>query len=247
MRKATVILLLLLASAGTAEAACQPALPERDLAIDTTKMRGFGALQGFARLPLAKGEFVLTFDDGPRAETTPRILKTLADACLHASFFMVGRNAERNPDLARAVLNAGHSVGSHSYSHQNLTKLPEKEAIAEIGKGNDAVETALYGEVRKKAARLFRFPENIGTPKLISVARDLGMTIASYDITPADWRGTPPEATLVRFEAELAKKDRGVIVLHDAQGNTVRLLPMILAELEKRQAKLVHLVPERPE
>lgn len=229
-----------------AEAAdCAPSLPERTLAIDTTTMVGFGTLQKFKPLPLAADEFVLTFDDGPRDKTTPRILATLRQACLHATFFMIGRNAEANPDLARSVLEQGQSVGSHSFSHPNLTTLPESEAIKEIKDGNDAVETALYGKVREKAARLFRFPDNVGTPALINAARAMGMTIASYDITPADWRGTPPEQTLERFRAELSKKDRGVIVLHDAQGYTVQLLPMVLAELAKRHAKIVHIVPER--
>ena len=251
MKKASLtlaIVIVLLSSAGVraAETGCTPALPERTLAIDTAVTKGFGTLQKFKRLPLAAGEFVLTFDDGPRPETTPRILATLKAACLHATFFMIGRNAELHPDLARAVLEQGHSVGSHSFSHANLTTLPEDEAIKEIKDGNDAVETAIYGKVRgEKAARFFRFPENVGTPKLIAAARAMGMTIVSYDITPADWRGTPPEETLERFRAELKKKDRGVIVLHDAQGYTVQLVPMVLAELEKRHATIVHIVPER--
>jgi peptidoglycan/xylan/chitin deacetylase (PgdA/CDA1 family) len=233
-------------SAETAGAAdCTPSLPERTLSIDTTTTVGFGTLQKFKPLPLAAGEFVLTFDDGPRDKTTPRILATLRQACLHATFFMIGRNAQSYPDVARAVLEQGHSVGSHSFSHPNLTSLPESEAVKEIKDGNDAVETAIYGRVREKAARFFRFPNNVATPALIAAARAMGMTIASYDITPADWRGTPPDQTLERFRAELSKKDRGVIVLHDAQGYTVQLLPMVLAELEKRHAKIVHIVPER--
>lgn len=245
---AATILTLQLAFAAIATAAgadCTPALPERVLAIDTSTTEGFGTLQKFKPLPLAKGEFVLTFDDGPRPQTTPRILAVLRKACLHATFFMIGRNAESSPDVARAVLEQGHSVGSHSFSHANLTTLPESAALKEITDGNDAVETAVYGKVRQKAARFFRFPNNVGTPALIAAARAMGMTIASYDITPADWRGTPPEETLERFRAELKKKDRGVIVLHDAQGYTVQLLPMVLAELEKRHARIVHIVPER--
>lgn len=246
MRRVLAFLIGILAFAGAAKADCVPPLPERTLAIDTAVTKSFGTLQKFKRLPLAAGEFVLTFDDGPRPETTPRILATLKEACLHATFFMVGRNAQNNPDLARAVLEQGHSVGSHSFSHAKLTTLPEAEAIKEIKDGSDAVETAIYGKVRgEKAPRFFRFPENVGTPALIEAARAMGMTIASYDITPADWRGTPPEETLERFRAELKRKDRGVIVLHDAQGYTVQLLPMVLAELEKRHARIVHIVPER--
>lgn len=246
MKRILAFLIGAVAFAGVANADCSSALPERTLTIDTATTKGFGTLQKFKRLPLAAGEFVLTFDDGPRPETTPRILATLKEACLHATFFMVGRNAQSHPDLARAVLEQGHSVGSHSFSHAKLTTLPEAEALKEIRDGSNAVETAIYGKVRgERASRFFRFPENVGTPALIAAARAMGMTIASYDITPADWRGTPPEETLERFRAELKRKDRGVIVLHDAQGYTAQLLPMVLAELEKRQAKIVHIVPEQ--
>lgn len=247
MMKQTMLAAILL-SLGTATAAyadCSPAIPERILTIDTVTTKGFGTTQKFKRLPLAAGEYVLTFDDGPRPETTPRILETLHKACLHATFFMVGRNAKNSPDLARAVLEQGHSVGSHSFSHPNLTTMPESEALKQMRDGNDAVETAIYGKVREKAARFFRFPNNVGTPDLIEAARAMGMTIASYDISPADWRGSPPQETLERLRDQLKTKDRGVIVLHDAQANTVPLLPMVLAELEKRHAKLVHIVPER--
>lgn len=245
-----VIVGLLLANLSVATSAkaaagdCKPALPERNLVIATSKVEGFGTLQKFEPLPLAAGEYVLTFDDGPVAATTPGILETLRADCLHATFFMVGRNAEKNPELARAVLEQGHSVGSHSYSHRNLATLPHADGLEEIEKGNAAVEKAIYGEPRSKAGRLFRFPNNVGTPELISDARRLGMTIASYDISPADWRGNPPEQTLERLRMYLKSRDRGVIVLHDAQPNTVPLLPMVIADLRTRHATIVHIVAE---
>jgi peptidoglycan/xylan/chitin deacetylase (PgdA/CDA1 family) len=184
---------------------------------------------------------VLTFDDGPRRETTPKILDELRTACLHATFMMIGERAERQSRIAKMVLEGGHSIGSHSYTHQNLTTLPFDEAIDDIKQGVAAVEKAVYGN-RITPVRFFRFPNNAGTAELINAAQQLGLIIASYDISPEDWRNSPPEETMHRLRQRLNTVDRGVIVLHDVQNNTVPLVPMVLDELKKRGASIVHLV-----
>jgi hypothetical protein len=91
--------------------------------------------------------------------------------------------------------------------------------------------------------RFFRFPDNVGTPELVNAAQQqLNLIIASYDVSPEDWRNSPPAETMRRLRQRLNAVDRGVIVLHDAQTNTVPLVPLVLAELKKRGASIVHIV-----
>lgn len=220
---------------------CKGALPERTLSLSKAKITSFGTLQKLPPLPLEAGEYVLTFDDGPNYKTTPKILKTLHDACLHATFFMVGQQALKQPLVARLVQSMGNTIGSHTYSHRKLNQLPLDEATEEIKRGVAAVEWAVYGN-RMTSVRLFRFPENAGTPDLLEVAARLDMIVASYDISPEDWRNHPPAETLKRLRQRLNANDRGVIVMHDIQTNTVPLLPMVIDELKSRNAKIVHLV-----
>lgn len=225
----------------SAEAACPGQLHERTLDLSNAKITSFGTLGKFAPLPLQKGEYVLTFDDGPRSATTPKILDELRDACLHATFFMVGREATKYPFVARQVVEAGHSVGSHTFSHRRLKELSHDEAVIEMKFGQQAVQWAVF-RTRSTAVPLFRFPENASTPDLVEAAARFGMIIASYDVSPEDWRGDAPQNSLKRLRQRLNTVDRGVIVMHDVQTNTVPLLPMVLDELKSRGASIVHLV-----
>lgn len=223
------------------ESRCAGALPERVLSLSEAKISRFGTLQNLPGLPLEAGEYVLTFDDGPNFKTTPKILNELRDACVHATFFMTGKHAAVQPLIARLVKAMGHSIGTHTYSHIKLKGLPLDEATEEIKRGIKAVEWAVYGN-RMTPVRLFRFPENAGTPELLDVAARLDLVVASYDISPEDWRNHPPAETMKRLRQRLNANDRGVIVMHDIQTNTVPLVPMVIDELKSRNAKIVHLV-----
>jgi peptidoglycan/xylan/chitin deacetylase (PgdA/CDA1 family) len=233
---------LMLATATAGRAACPGPLAERTLSMSANGITSFGTLGKFQALPLKAGEYVLTFDDGPRRETTPKILDELRTACLHATFMMIGERAERRSQVARQVLAGGHSIGSHSYDHQKLTTLSFDDALTDIKKGVAAVERAVYGN-RMTPVKFFRFPDNASTPELANAAQtQLGLIVASYDVSPEDWRNSPPEQTMTRLRQRLNAVDRGVIVMHDVQPNTVPLVPMVIEELRKRGASIVHIV-----
>lgn len=238
----SLLVMAAIASAGNAQLLCQGALKERTLSMSQAGITSFGTLQKLPALPLNAHEYVLTFDDGPRRETTPKILDELRAACLHATFMMIGQRAERRSVIAKLVKLGGHSIGSHSYTHRNLKELPFDEALDDIKKGVAAVERAVYGN-RMTPVKFFRFPDNAGTPELINAAQtQLGLIVASYDVSPEDWRGSPPEETMHRLRQRLNAVDRGVIVMHDVQDNTVPLVPMVIEELKKRGASIVHIV-----
>lgn len=213
----------------------------RELAVNTNLTTGIG--HAYPPFGLAKGEIVLTFDDGPVPETTPRILDILARECIHATFFMIGKRAEAHPDIVARVRAAGHSIGSHTYTHRNLAKLPYEEAVEDIQKGYEAVEKAEMGSNADRP-RLFRFPEYKATPALVAFVHSRHGTVADVNMSPADWRGQPADVTMERVKIQLNHQSRGILGLHDSQKNTVELLPMIIAELKARHMRVVHLTVE---
>src|SRR5258705_9484993 len=117
----------------------------RVVEINTTGGPGF-RFQAFQQLDfLTDKEIVLTFDDGPWPGNNPSVLKALADECTQAVFFPIGKHATYHPEILKQVVAAGHSVGTHTWSHANLNskKMNEQQARDEIEKGFSAVKLAL--------------------------------------------------------------------------------------------------------
>ena len=239
---ALAAVILLSCGAGAAECTHAGALgTSRQLKIKADVTAGLG--RGFPALGLAPGEVILTFDDGPMPDTTPRILDILAHECIQATFFMIGKRAEAHPDIVARVRAAGHSIGSHSYSHRNLAKLPYEEAAADIQKGYEAVEKAEFGSNANRP-RLFRFPDYKSTPELAAFVRSRHGTITDVNMSPADWRGQPADITMQRVKMLFDRQGRGILGLHDSQKNTVELLPMIIADMKARNMHIVHMTAE---
>jgi peptidoglycan/xylan/chitin deacetylase (PgdA/CDA1 family) len=213
----------------------------RTLTIRTGDRSGIG--HGYPALGLAKGEIILTFDDGPSPSTTPAILDTLAKDCIQATFFMIGKHAEANPELAKRVRDAGHSIGSHTYSHRELNHLAPEDATQDIERGFTAVDKAAFGSVADRP-HMFRFPGFKSTPELVAFVNSHHGLVVDRNFGADDWRGDPAQIEFERFKAHLVHMDRGIVILHDVQPETVKLLPMVIAELKARHMKIVHLVAE---
>jgi peptidoglycan/xylan/chitin deacetylase (PgdA/CDA1 family) len=204
-----------------------------------------GSIYGAPSLPLKRGEYVLSFDDGPFPATTPHLLEILDRHCVKGTFMMVGRRAHGWPDQARAIVAAGNSVGNHSYSHQSFRTLDLPSVEKEVDDGAAAVSAATGGGGSQGAFHLFRFPGE-GLPRpipdgWIAYLKAHHYTVFGYDITPEDWRNSPPAESFARFQQRAG--DRGIILMHDSIPNTPALLDIILTELERRKAKVVSLVP----
>src|ERR1700736_4871385 len=84
----------------------------------------------------------MTFDDGPSPETTPRLLDILKQRNIKATFFMIGQNAERNPEIVKRILVEGHEIGNHSWTHPQLAKLSDDRVTEEITKTQNAIKSA---------------------------------------------------------------------------------------------------------
>src|ERR1700743_203989 len=115
----------------------------RTLAVDAATTPRVGVKNFPETLPLRDHEVVLTFDDGPWPPTTPRVLAALAEQCVHATVFLIGKPAFEHPDLARRIEAEGHTIGHHTWLHRSLAQIPASETIEEIDHGISAVEQVL--------------------------------------------------------------------------------------------------------
>ncbi len=194
------------------------------------------------------GKVVLTFDDGPNPEWTPKILDILKDKGVRASFFIIGENGTANPRLVQRILAEGHDLGNHTYTHPNLGETPEGVAGIEINATQRLIE-ALTG----RSTRLFRppyfgdaEPSTAQEIEPMEVAERLGYLTVGLKVDPDDWQQPSPELILQRVVAQVTDLDlekRGqIILLHDGGGDrsrTVAALPKIIDALRAQGLEFV--------
>ena len=162
-------------------------------------------------LGLLPKEVVITFDDGPDRNTTPAALHELDAACVKATFFIVGTNIPAAAKVPSAVLARGHNVGSHTFSHPNLSDLPLSIAKDEI----------LHGAASRNSAagdqgKFFRFPFSAQTETLRRYVDQLGLVAIGVDISSMDWdRKTSCIDNVQMIISGLEAKRSGIIVMHD--------------------------------
>ncbi|MFP4005007.1 MAG: polysaccharide deacetylase family protein [Alphaproteobacteria bacterium] len=219
--------------------------------MEVAPARTYGSLQGFARLHLEPGELVFTFDDGPLPPVTGRVLAALEKHCVRATFFSVGRMASVYPDVLRRVQALGHVIGNHTWNHTVLTRLGLKAAVTHIEKGRAEIDRVL--SVSRHAwlpgskagvAPFFRFPGLGHNRKLIAHVKGRGTSVFSCDICIDDWKQYSDEVLLKLALKEVEKHGRGIVLLHDIQRRTARILPALLDALAAKGYRAVHMVPQ---
>jgi len=216
---------------------------ERVLAVDAKTAPRVGRKEFPQTLPLGPKELVLTFDDGPWPTTTSKVLDALKAECVQATFFLIGRNAEAHPELGRRELAEGHSIGHHTYSHPLLSHLPMAKAEADINRGIEADEDALYGVRRSvPTTPFFRFPGFASNQALLDYAASRGLVVFGADVWASDWLPMAPEVELQLILSRIDRVGRGIVLLHDTKQETARMLPPFLRELKRRGYRIVHVV-----
>jgi peptidoglycan/xylan/chitin deacetylase (PgdA/CDA1 family) len=216
---------------------------ERVVQIDTTGGPGFGFEHFKAYDFLRDKEIVLTFDDGPWPGNTPAVLKALADQCTKALFFPIGKHAGWHPEILKQVAAAGHTIGSHTWSHKDLSKLTPEEAKNEIEMGIAAVSIALGNQ---PVGPFFRFPALRHPPEMVKYLGERNVGIFSTDMDSFDFKLRKPEQVIKSVMAKLEKHGKGIILMHDFQHATAEAAPELFKQLKAGGYKVVQVVGKTP-
>jgi peptidoglycan/xylan/chitin deacetylase (PgdA/CDA1 family) len=232
-------------AAAPAPAASCPGNPNalgvaRVVEVDTLGGPGFGFEHFKSHDFLQPGEVVLTFDDGPWPRHTPAVLAALAAHCTRAIFFPIGKHAMWEPGIMKQVLAGGHAVGSHTWSHADLSKKSVQEAKDEIEKGISAVHWAAGAAT----APYFRFPALRHPPELITYLGQRNVAIFSTDFDSFDFKMRKPEQVRQAVMAKLKKFGKGIILMHDFQQATAGAAAELLNDLKAGGYKVVYMKPK---
>ncbi|HKP46344.1 MAG TPA: glycosyltransferase [Pyrinomonadaceae bacterium] len=195
------------------------------------------------------GMIALTFDDGPDPRWTPQILDILKREHVPATFFIIGKNGQAYPDLVRRIVNEGHEIGNHTFTHPNLGEIPESLTELELNATQRLIES-LVG----RSAVLFRPPyfgdAEADKPQEVEpafLAQQLGYLMVGVRIDPDDWKLPVTADEIVQRTVERATdtnpETRGeVVLLHDSGGNreaTVQALPILIHQLRAKGFQFV--------
>ena len=166
----------------------------------------------------------ITYDDGPVPGSTERLLDILKRKGVHATFFVVGRNANANPQVLRRIRDEGHTIGNHSYSHPDLARQSDGAIAAQL----DDTDAAL----QKQAGLDPHPPYGSHDPRVASAAGARGMALAVWDVDTADWQHRNPATTCKR--AVDGTREGSIILMHDMKINSAKATEMFIPKLEER-------------
>ena len=245
---AVAALMTFVVAAEAAECSRKDALgTSRVLAVDAATYPRVGLKSFPQTLPLEDHEVVLTFDDGPWPATDRKILAALAQECVRATFFLIGKPASEHPELVRRIAAQGHTIAHHTWTHHNLKYMKPEAAIGEIDKGIAAVETALHGTATTTPSTpFFRFPFFEMTPATLDVLQRRGIVVFGADLWASDWNRMTPQQELKLITDRLAADRKGIILFHDPKAQTAAMLPAFLCYLRANRYRVVHVVPAGP-
>lgn len=156
-------------------------------------------------------KIALTFDDGPHPVYTPIILDILKEYDVHATFFLIGENAERNPDLVRRILREGHEIGNHTYLHKNLREHTPGCIYEEISMAEEAIL-----RIADQRTKLLRPPGGLYDKQVCETARRLDYDIILWTVDTLDW--THPTSKEIVEKVESSVQCGDIILCHDFIG-----------------------------
>jgi peptidoglycan-N-acetylglucosamine deacetylase len=165
------------------------------------------------RVPEAGQAIALTYDDGPNPRETPRLMEVLERHGARATFLLIGRWAEREPELIRELAGSGHAIGNHTFSHPTMALRTAVQLREELRRCRDAIEAAGVELSRVDDRALMRPPYGRRRPGTVRVLRQEGYAPLLWSITCYDWRRTATPAKLVRRATRA--RDGDIVLLHD--------------------------------
>ena len=189
----------------------------------------------------------LTFDDGPSAKLTPKLLDLLAARQIKVTFFVIGQNVAENPEVVARAAREGHEIGNHSWSHPNLAKMSDEAVRRELQKTDEAIRSATGNR-----PTLLRPPYgSITTREKKWIANEFGYKIILWDVDPLDWKR--PGSTVVCNRIVRNTRAGSIILAHDIHPGTIEAMPATIDQLQSKGFKFVTVsqlismaVPETP-
>lgn len=169
----------------------------------------------------------LTFDDGPQPAYTPQILRILEEHGVTATFFVIGRNAKRYPELLRKIHSAGHALGNHTFSHVKLTAVRNGALREEVERTGEII----LQETGVKTA-LFRPPFGAFDARSLAELAIRRLEVVLWSVDSRDWVTPVPQE--IRHNVESTAQAGAIILLHDVHPQTVQALPGIIEVLKAK-------------
>ena len=163
----------------------------------------------------------LTFDDGPSAETTPRLLEILEQKDVRATFFMLGYMARNNPDIVKQVENNWHEVASHTMYHQNLIRIPESASQADIDESN-----AIFESILGHKPTLTHPPYGNSNS---TIRKQIGTPIILWSVDTLDWKNKDVNSIVATTMSQVS--DGAIILMHDIHPTSVDAIPTLVDAL----------------
>ncbi len=182
----------------------------------------------------AEKQIALTFDDGPDPEKTPRLLQILKEKGVKATFFLLGSEVEKYPEVARAILQDGHVVGNHTYSHQDFDGISNQEALAEIQKGFDILRRVL----NQDQIKLLRSPKGDLRWRLLPALIKQKICLVFWSVDPKDFEVKDAEIIRKRL-LEHHYQGGEIILLHDTVEATIDMIDSLIDTLQKKGLQFV--------
>lgn len=167
--------------------------------------------QVFFESQTSKKAVALTFDDGPYSPYTEELLDILKEYQVPATFFVVGQNAEKYPEVVRRIVNEGHQLGNHTYHHVDLLKIDQKTIAEEIDRTNQVIKN-----ITGIAPHIVRPPHGFRDPIVMEIMKERGLKVVEWSIMSRDW--TNPGAEVIVDRTVSKVKNGSIILLHDGDG-----------------------------
>ena len=180
------------------------------------------------------GQYIaMTFDDGPSAENTPRLLDMLKQRGIKVTFFLIGQNAAEHPEIVKRILEDGHEIGNHSWTHPQLSKLSDERVTDEIVKTQNTIHQA-----RGYTPTLLRPPYGAITQRQTEwIESHFGLSVILWSVDPFDWKR--PGASVIEQRILSGAEPGAIILSHDIHKQTVDAMPATLDALIKKGYKFV--------
>ena len=187
----------------------------------------------FSSVHVDEPYIAMTFDDGPHATLTPKLLDLLAARHIKATFFLIGQNVVDHPEIVQRAIREGHEVGNHSWSHPNLGKMSDDAVRRELRRTDEAIRNATG-----KRPTIMRPPYGSITARQKRwIHEEFGYDIILWDVDPLDWKEPGPMTVCNRILKET--RPGSIVLSHDIHRGTIEAMPATLEQLEAKHFKFV--------